>query len=231
MTRLLRELLPGDIGVVETQQDFGSLLPDEANYFSGASAKRVKEATTVRACARLLLDVEGIREHPLVPGENGGPTWPTSFVGSMTHCHGYRAAVIGHSQRYLAVGIDVEPAVPLSASAAVAILLPNDSSRVRHPLWTTILFSAKEAAFKAWSAAGSVGLHPLDLEVRLSTSGRFLATAPSGTTTIRQLEGRWGNCYRHVATAVVIPSEPLSELIVRRRSAVGRSDLQISPNH
>lgn len=202
--RLIRGLLPTDVRVRETTSDFGELLPPEQEHFRAASGKRVREATTVRACARELLDAEGFEEHSLVPGADGVSLWPAGIAGSLTHCRGFRAAAIGARRSYAAIGIDAEPAIPLSTAALEAVRCPTDTSALTHPLWSTILFSAKETAFKAWSASGATALHVLDISIALEVSGRFRATAPSYAVGICGLAGQWRMRNQHVATAAVI---------------------------
>ncbi|MFC2577334.1 MAG: 4'-phosphopantetheinyl transferase, partial [Rothia dentocariosa] len=133
---LMRSLLPPDICVTETTGDFGHLRDAEREYFASAVPKRVREATTARSCARLALKRLYLREPELtepptepifVPRADGSPTWPAGVVGSMTHCAGYRAAAVGSAKRYAGVGIDVEPAVPLSA--AVQELIVRDEEK------------------------------------------------------------------------------------------------------
>jgi 4'-phosphopantetheinyl transferase EntD len=202
--RLIRELLPPEIRVAETESNFGTLLPSEEDYFRGASSKRILEATTVRACARRLLANEGIHDHPFVPSTDGRSPWPDTVVGSMTHTRGYRAVALGYRRRYLAIGIDAERAIPLSQAVLEAVQHPADVSTVTHPLWTAILFSAKEATFKACSSAGFDVRHPLDISIRLGSSGSFEATLPSVPSVSGQLSGRWGISHAHVMTAVVV---------------------------
>ena len=128
---LMRSLLPPDICVAETTGDFGHLRDAEREYFASAVPKRVREATTARSCARLALKRLYLREPELtepptepvfVPRADGSPAWPAGVVGSMTHCAGYRAAAVGSAHRYAGIGIDVEPAVPLSAAVQDLIL-------------------------------------------------------------------------------------------------------------
>ena len=38
-----------------------------------------------------------------------GPQWPPGFVGSITHCDGYRAAAVARARDALTIGLDAEP--------------------------------------------------------------------------------------------------------------------------
>ena len=165
---LMRSLLPPDICVAETTGDFGHLRDAEREYFASAVPKRVREATTARSCARLYLREPELTEPPtelvFVPRADGSPPWPAGVVGSMTHCAGYRAAVVASAHRYAGVGIDVEPAVPLSA-AVQELIVRDEERRFAFGVYSKVLFSAKEAALKTWYPLGFRGFDVSDISV------------------------------------------------------------------
>ena len=75
----------------------------------------------------------------------------------MTHCAGYRAAAVARSGDLAAVGIDAEPHAPLPPDVLELVARPEERveltalEEARPDLhWDRILFSAKEAVFKAW---------------------------------------------------------------------------------
>jgi len=111
----------------------------------------------VRRCAREAFAVLGRPAVPVLPGERGAPVWPPGLVGSMTHCAGYRAAVVGEAGRIHTVGIDAEPNEPLPAGVLDSIALPEERERLDRLRrvdpgvhWDRLLFSAKESVYKAW---------------------------------------------------------------------------------
>ncbi|VTY07679.1 4'-phosphopantetheinyl transferase Npt [Rothia dentocariosa] len=170
---LMRSLLPPDICVAETTGDFGHLRDAEREYFASAVPKRVREATTARSCARLALKRLYLREPELtelptepifVPRADGSPAWPAGVVGSMTHCAGYRAAAVASAHRYAGIGIDVEPAVPLSA-AVQELIVREEERRFAFGVYSKVLFSAKEAALKTWYPLGFRGFDVSDISV------------------------------------------------------------------
>ena len=170
---LMRNLLPPDICVVETTGDFGHLRDAEQEYFASAVTKRVREATTARSCARLALQRLYLREpelpeppaeHIFVPRADGSPTWPAGVVGSMTHCAGYRAAAVASAKRYAGIGIDVEPAVSLSA-AVHELIVRDEEKRFAFGAHSKVLFSAKEAALKTWYPLGFRGFDVSDISI------------------------------------------------------------------
>ena len=133
----------------------------------------MREATTARSCARLALKRLYLREPELtepptepvfVPRADGSPAWPAGVVGSMTHCAGYRAAAVGSAHRYAGIGIDVEPAVPLSA-AVQELIVRDEERRFAFGIYSKVLFSAKEAALKTWYPLGFRGFDVSDISV------------------------------------------------------------------
>ncbi|MEV6808930.1 4'-phosphopantetheinyl transferase superfamily protein [Streptomyces sp. NPDC051132] len=118
---------------------------------------RRREYTTVRHCARRAIDGLGLPPAPLLPGPRGAPQWPDGVVGSMTHCAGYRAAAVARHCEVRTVGIDAEPHAPLPEGVLDYIALPEESAAIARLVrqspdvhWDRLLFSAKEALYKAW---------------------------------------------------------------------------------
>jgi 4'-phosphopantetheinyl transferase EntD len=117
-------------------------------------AKRRNEFVTVRHCARIALGEIGVGPVPILKGEKGEPCWPDGVVGSLTHCEGFRGAVVGRQAEIRSVGIDAEPHDVLPKGVLDAISLPIERSQLAtlpsglH--WDRILFCAKEATYKAW---------------------------------------------------------------------------------
>lgn len=155
-TRLLTGVLPGSVASAELYDDPPDLvaLPEEEALISRAVAKRRNEFVTVRHCARQALGELGLPPVPILKGDKGEPCWPEGVVGSLTHCKGFRGAVVGRRAEVRSVGIDAEPHAVLPDGVLDAISLPIE----RHQLaglpgslhWDRILFCAKEATYKAW---------------------------------------------------------------------------------
>ncbi|WP_461038587.1 4'-phosphopantetheinyl transferase family protein [Streptomyces mayteni] len=149
---------------VEVAESFGDpaeppeLFPEEAARVADAVDKRRREFATVRHCARAALAALGGPRVPLLPGERGAPGWPPGFVGSMTHCDGYRAAAVARRETVAGVGIDAEPNEPLRDPGVLEMIsLPEERPVLRrlatvYPevCWERLLFSAKESVYKVW---------------------------------------------------------------------------------
>jgi 4'-phosphopantetheinyl transferase EntD len=131
------------------------LFPEEAAVIARAVEKRRREFTTVRGCARDALAAIGVAPAAIVPGTRGEPIWPAGVVGSMTHCPGYRAAVVAREHDFRAIGIDAEVDQPLPAALVDQILLPAERQRITELReWGVsvdrLVFCAKEAVYKTW---------------------------------------------------------------------------------
>ncbi|OCB21902.1 4'-phosphopantetheinyl transferase [Mycobacterium malmoense] len=155
---LVSSVLPavGELAYSELYSDPPGLapLPEEEPLIAKSVAKRRNEFVTVRHCARVAMGELGLPPVPILKGEKGEPCWPDGVVGSLTHCTGYRGAVVGRTEAVRSVGIDAEPHDVLPDGVLNAISLPEE----RHEMttlpeglhWDRILFCAKEATYKAW---------------------------------------------------------------------------------
>jgi enterobactin synthetase component D / holo-[acyl-carrier protein] synthase len=157
---LVSSVLPapasGDLAYSEVYSDPPGLapLPEEEPLIAKSVAKRRNEFITVRHCARIALGQLGMPPAPILKGDKGEPCWPDGVVGSLTHCTGYRGAVVGRTGTVRSVGIDAEPHDVLPHGVLEAITLEEE----RHEIaalpeglhWDRILFCAKEATYKAW---------------------------------------------------------------------------------
>jgi len=114
MSDLIRAVLPEgatDLVYAELYHDPPDLapLPEEEPLIARSVEKRRSEFVTVRHCARVAMTKLGVPEAPILKGEKGEPRWPDGLVGSLTHCEGYRGAVVGRTSAVRSVGIDAEP--------------------------------------------------------------------------------------------------------------------------
>lgn len=229
---MIEELLPGAVVAVEAyapDQDAAvegiELYPEEEAVVARAVAKRRREFTVVRACARRAMEKLGVPPRALVPGERGAPVWPEGLTGSMTHCEGYAAAALVRAGDLASLGIDAEPHGPLPEGVLAAIALPAEEARLDRlgaddPTvhWDRLLFSAKESVYKAWFPLTGrwLDFSEADIEIRVEPGGR------SGTLRARLLvpgpvvdgrradafDGRWTVRRGLVATAVSVPLAP-----------------------
>ena len=195
-------------------------LPEEEPLIAKSVAKRRNEFITVRHCARIALAELGLPPAPILKGDKGEPCWPDGVVGSLTHCTGYRGAVVGRTGEVRSVGIDAEPHDVLPNGVLGAISLPEERGEIPQKLlaglhWDRILFCAKEATYKAWFPLTKRWLGFEDAHITFeadspgSVTGSFVSRilidpqALSGPP-LTTLAGRWAVERGLVLTAIVL---------------------------
>jgi 4'-phosphopantetheinyl transferase EntD len=159
-----------------------TMFSDEAAAVAGAGAERRREFGTVRWCARKALRQLGMPAVPILPNQDRAPRWPVGVVGSMTHCAGYRAAVVARSAELRGVGIDAEPHAALPTEVFDFVLRDEERARLRTLAdagdalhWDRIVFCAKEAVYKAWFPLTGQWLDFEDVSVTVGLDGTFEA--------------------------------------------------------
>ncbi|WP_345634927.1 4'-phosphopantetheinyl transferase family protein [Streptomyces thinghirensis] len=224
---MIEELLPDTVVTVEahSQDDAGHLplYPEEEALVARAVAKRRREFTLVRSCARRAMEKLGVPAQPVLTGERGAPRWPAGLVGSMTHCDGYCAAALVRATDLASLGIDAEPDGPLPDGVLPTVSLPVEAERLRRLAeerpgvhWDRLLFSAKESVYKAWFPLTGEWLDFMEADIEISVNpgdprrGTLRATllVPGPTVGGRRLthfDGRWTAGHGLVATAVTVP--------------------------
>src|ERR687896_1855905 len=105
-----------------------TMFSDEAAAVAGAGAERRREFGTVRWCARKALRQLGVPAVPILADGDRAPRWPIGVVGSMTHCAGYRAAVVARLGELCGVGIDAEPHAALPPDTLDFVLRDEERS-------------------------------------------------------------------------------------------------------
>jgi 4'-phosphopantetheinyl transferase EntD len=222
-SKLLSAVLPASpnsLAAAELYSDPPDLspLPEEEPLIAKSVAKRRNEFVTVRHCARQALGELGVAPAPILKGDKGEPCWPDGVVGSLTHCKGYRGAVVGRRVDVRSVGIDAEPHDVLPDGVLDAISLPVE----RHELtalsanlhWDRILFCAKEATYKAWFPLTHRWLGFEDAHITFAvdgtgTAGGFTSRilidpAAEHGPPLTTLSGRWSVHEGIALTAIVL---------------------------
>lgn len=212
---MIEELVPATVTAVATCVELDAeLFEEEVRSLGCAVESRRREFETGRACARRALARLGLPATAIPSGTRGQPLWPASVVGSITHCARYRACAVARAQDVRAVGIDAEVHRPLPAGILAAIASAGERRALgalgAGVCWDRLLFSAKEAVFKAWFPLTGHGLGFEDVDVRIDPrtrtfAARLLVDRPLlGDAVLRGLRGRWGVAGGIVSTAVVV---------------------------
>ena len=153
---MLQWIAPSDV-VVQTIDKFDDypLLPEEKLCLGKVTDRRRIEFATGRECAKNALRSLGLTPTAILIGNGREPIWPKDIIGSITHCAGYCAAVATKSPWILSIGIDAEENLPLPEGVLDLIAIDQEQAVISNMNQTSIhfdrlLFSAKEAVFKAW---------------------------------------------------------------------------------
>ncbi len=203
---MIAEILPAAVVAIEARSDPPDvvLFAAEQAVLGQAVEKRRREFTTARDCAHRALALLGLPPLPIPSGPRGEPRWPTGIVGSITHCHGYRACAVARASELLSLGIDAEPNEPLPAGVLEAIARPEELPQLRQLAhtapavhWDRLLFSAKESVYKTWFPLTRQELGFEDAVLTIdpragSFTARLLVPAPPATDVrLGTLAGRW----------------------------------------
>ncbi|MBM7442715.1 4'-phosphopantetheinyl transferase [Streptomyces sp. HB132] len=215
---MIEKLLPPSVAVAETYGDppHAPFLHGELEVVSGAVEGRRREFAAVRWCARRALADLGIGPAAILPGERGSPVWPDGVVGSMTHCDGYRGAAVGQVPGVLALGIDAEPHLPLPEGVLNITALPAEQRRITDMgglapeiCWDRLLFSMKEAVYKAWFPLTRRWLGFEQADITIGHDGTFSAHLLADDPAVPSdgFAGRWLVEEGLMVTAVAVTAQ------------------------
>jgi 4'-phosphopantetheinyl transferase EntD len=216
---VIEEILPAAAAVAEAFDDEAAveLFPAEEAAMAKAVEKRRREFATARGCARRALAQLDLPPGPVPVGEKGEPVWPENVVGSIAHTRGYRGCAVARAVDLASVGIDAEPHEPLPAGllgdlagAAEIAMLEGLAATTPAIHWDRLLFSAKEAVYKAWFPLArrwlgfEDALLTIDPNAR-TFAARLLVPGPTvGGVELGGFEGRWLVRDGLLATAIAV---------------------------
>jgi 4'-phosphopantetheinyl transferase EntD len=221
---VIDKILPAGVASAEAFGDPPdvALFPAEEELIARAVGKRRREFTTGRGCARTALAALGVAPVPILRGERGAPLWPAGYVGSITHCAGYRAAAVARARDVLSIGLDAEPDEVLPDGVLGHVSLPGERERLRElagaapgPCWDRLLFSAKESVYKAWFPVAGRWLGFEDADITFDPlagtfEARLLVPAPAAVGLLPAgqagFSGRWLAGDGLVLTAITVPA-------------------------
>jgi 4'-phosphopantetheinyl transferase EntD len=202
---VLERILPSSVAVAATREDrVEQLFPAEEEALGNAVEKRRREFVTARACARSALARLGVPPQPIPAGPRGAPQWPAGIVGSITHCDGYRGCAVARGADLITIGVDAERNEPLPNGLLADIAAPEEQEMLRalaqddpRVCWDRLLFSAKEAVYKAWYPLTATWLGFEDASIAIDRNGdtysaRLLIPGPTiGGRALDGFAGRW----------------------------------------
>jgi len=187
---MVQECFPWPVGVGVRRLDDGRMLDDfpEEQEALGPRAvlRRRQQFTLGRSAAHQALSALGASPSPVLRGARGEPLWPAGITGAITHTGATAVAVVGWRERYQGIGVDLEPLRPgLTDEASHLVCTEREAVWVAgDPVRLTMLFCAKEAAFKALYPIARVVLDFQDAQVTWTpetVSFDVLLLRPAGT--------------------------------------------------
>jgi 4'-phosphopantetheinyl transferase EntD len=131
-----RSLLPSNINVVAgpIRLDAPPLTTLESLSAGNVSPDRLRELRTGRDYAKRALSEFGFDNVQLPIGADRSPVWPRGAIGSITHTGGptknHCAVAVGLSAEIRAIGIDIEPDVPLHPDVWTTILTADELTQL-----------------------------------------------------------------------------------------------------
>ncbi|TSE12168.1 4'-phosphopantetheinyl transferase superfamily protein [Mesorhizobium intechi] len=146
--------------------DEEALLPSEAVSYSNSVNAVRRQSGAARIVARSLLQEMGHPCGAINRSVGGAPTWPKGIVGSLAHDRETAVAAVSSTSRYLALGIDIEPAEPLPEDLIDIVTTDGERSRLgMSRLYARCLFVLKEAVYKASFPLNGLFLDFCDVEI------------------------------------------------------------------
>lgn len=171
----LRNMLGPSVAVAlsDPRETTDDLMPDEQAYITRAIPKRRYEFAAGRRAARHALTELSLPPTAIPQARDRAPVWPKGIVGSISHCDTHCVAALASQSTCRSLGIDIEPAIPLSAELEPVIATPSEQRVLQTlPLAQRLqrakqIFCAKEALYKAqYPLTGlRLGFHDVELEL------------------------------------------------------------------
>jgi 4'-phosphopantetheinyl transferase EntD len=151
----LRAALPAGIAVAVEDPRAGPFGLLSGEVLDNAVPKRLAEFAAGRRAARAAMATLGIPPIAIPHGTDRAPQWPDGVSGSISHTDGLCLAMIGRSDDWVGLGLDVERDHPLDAALWPEILRAEELARIHalpgaeQGLGAMGIFVAKEAVYKA----------------------------------------------------------------------------------
>lgn len=186
------------------------LLPGEGTL--GIPARRA-EFSAGRAAAHAAMRGLGLPPLPVLAQADRSPLWPDGLCGSISHDRAHCLAAVARTADLAGIGLDLEPDTPLSTDLWDSVLLPVEVDWLiaqPHPgLMAKVMFSAKEAAYKAQYPQSKTLFGFEAMEISVSGDDAFTATfrqSVPGFAAGDRLAGRYVLAEGRILTVVTLPA-------------------------
>lgn len=182
------------------------LFAEEQRYIAEAGATRQAEFGTARICARRALAELGIAPCPLVPYPDRSPRWPADIRGTIAHAGGICAAAVTAAPHLRAIGLDIEPDLPLARDLERVICTDAERRRLEEMgdargRIGKLIFSAKEAWYKCQYgiSAALIDFREVTLTIDLDRQRFRTVDGP-----VPGIEGRYGHADGFLITTATL---------------------------
>lgn len=216
----LGRLFPAGVATAAINADATPAELSEIESEAGAHymGPRLHHYALGRACARLALRELTGGESCIGMLPSGSPKWPAGIVGSISHSRLFVVAAAAHADAIQDIGVDVEDATRHSARLERWACTAAERARLRGLAvpegstgWSTIVFSAKEAVYKAVNPSTGIPLkfHDVELDFDPETRAyqvRVVRPVAGPTDWAERLRGRYDVVHGAVlSSAILLP--------------------------
>jgi 4'-phosphopantetheinyl transferase EntD len=173
------EIFFASVEAAQYPQAVAELLPEERNALSPqANERRILQFALGRKAAHLALSAAGIAPAALLRVDKtavqSAPKWPVGVVGSIAHSNQSAVAAVAPNSALRAIGIDIETITSSTVEILPRIASPEEQAWVKgHGQRATLLFSAKEAIFKALNPLHGMGMGFRDVVLKEASGGQI----------------------------------------------------------
>lgn len=194
------------------------LFPEEVRAAEPMREQRRHEFIAGRVLARQLMEEFGVLPAAIAVGKGRAPIWPEGLTGSITHSRSICAVAMARSDRWAGIGIDLELFAPIEPDLHRMICSPGELARLtaqsQYPLGNLVclVFSAKEAFFKAWFPLTGIFLEYRDAQVWLApdlASFTLELVGPIDSPASEPFRGDLEIAHGHVAASLILDSHPM----------------------
>ena len=150
--------------------DESALLPEEFRAYASSVIKVRRASGAARIVARELFLRLGHAQRAIPKSASGMPIWPNGIVGSLAHDSEVAVAAMAMRRDFSSLGVDIEPAKALDPDLLDLVTTASERQRIQDdPCRGRLLFSVKEAVYKAVYPLDGTFLDHQDVEVSLAT--------------------------------------------------------------
>lgn len=176
--QVIESLYPRKVEVALTE-DWGlveCLYAEERVLIGHAIGKRQGEFAAGRLCAKEALARLGIEVFPILKDGKGAPVWPEGVSGSISHAKGCCAAVVARVAEGESLGLDIEEVNRLTEDIWEYSFVRDEIEWLSRQggeaqKWASVIFSAKEAFYKAQYPISRAWLGFQDVVIEIKEQG------------------------------------------------------------